>query len=92
MAAALSEISAFVETDEVQALVAEMRSLPPSERPNWVSRVALDPNALAERGVVVPEGKIVQRSTFGDNRPTLFCITKPLPSGKEKVTFTFDND
>ncbi|GAA5024170.1 hypothetical protein GCM10025734_82300 [Kitasatospora paranensis] len=44
-------------------------------------------------GVFVPAGLTIQRSTFRDDRPTLFCIVKHLPHGLlwEKVTVTFDN-
>lgn len=67
--------------------------LPPDERASLVSEVVLDPGARASRGITVPAGLVIQRSTFADARPTLFCVAKHLPRnlGWKKVTITFDN-
>jgi hypothetical protein len=88
---ATTEVAEFVATEEFQALVAELYSKPVSERFAFVRDVAIDKDKLAKRGVSVPEGMTVQRSTFADGRPTLFCVSKYLPDGKRKVTVTFDN-
>jgi len=59
-----------------------------------VQEVLLDAALLRERGVHVPEGILIQRSAFGDRRPTLFCVKKYLPkkfhSAWENVNLTFD--
>jgi hypothetical protein len=34
----------------------------------------------------------IQRSQFGDGRPTIFCVTKLMSDGVRKVTYTFDNE
>lgn len=94
MAAALGEIEQFVNTAEFQEVLRRLYGLPPQERPAFVSSVLVSKEGLRNSGVEVPEGMVVQRSFFGDQRPTLFCVTKKLPAGNswEKVTFTFENE
>ena len=74
-------------------LFAELWSLPEEDRAQFVLDVLLTPDGLRARDVVVPNGLVIQRSTFRDNRPTLFCVTKHLDPGLlwEKVTVTIDN-
>lgn len=85
----------FVSTPEFQALMTEFGALSPVERPRFVVDVVLDDEALAARGIVVPHGVLIQRSSFGDRRPTLFCVKTFLPDGYrdiwENVNLTFDN-
>jgi hypothetical protein len=49
---------------------------------------------LAKRGVERPPDLLIQRSAFGDRRPTLFCVKKWLPPDMfwENVNITFDNE
>lgn len=86
----------FVDTPEFQSLLAEMRELPAANRPAFVQDVLLNSEALAERGITVPEGVMIQRSAFGDRRPTLFAVKKWLPEKFkdvwENVNLTFDNE
>ena len=88
-----AEIMNFVTTESFQSVVNELYSKPYEERPKFVFDVLLSANELKIRGVETPENLIIQRSHFEDQRPTLFCITKMLPSGCgwEKITLTFDN-
>lgn len=90
---ALAEIADFATSAEFQAVLAELWSLPPETRAQFVLDVILQPNEMSRRGVSLPPGIQLQRSWFADNRPTLFCITKHLPQGLlwDKVTITFDN-
>jgi hypothetical protein len=89
------EIAAFIATPAFRAVYDELLSLPAAERTAFVSDVLLRPEALAERGVVVPEGILIQASAFGDRRPTLFAVKKFLPTkyhdAWENVNWTFDN-
>lgn len=90
---ALEEVREFIVTQPFHSMLDELWSLPPSERPAFVDRVILNRRERERRGVHVPADLVIQRSTFGDARPTLFCVTKKLPREAlwHKVTFTFDN-
>ena len=88
----LNEINEFVKSTPFQRLLADMRKLPSQEqRRRFVRDEVINNQALADRGILVPGGLIVQRSVFADGRPTLFCITKHLSDGEQKVTITFDD-
>ena len=88
----LYEIEQVVLTSEFQALLAEIYALPESARPQFIHEVVLRKSELARRGIVIPSEMTVQRSSFADERPTLFCVCKRLHSHPEKkATFTFDN-
>lgn len=90
------EIIEFVTKPEFQVLVAELFSLRPEERPRFVLDVVLNRDALATRGIAVPKDLLLQRSAFGDRRPTLFVVKKYLPekysSVWQNVNLTFDSD
>lgn len=89
-------IISFVTTPEFKALHQELRGLPPTDRPNFVKAVILQPTELAKRGIVVPDDVLIQTSAFGDRRPTLFAVKIFLPSKFHKVwenvNLTFDNE
>lgn len=89
---AFMDIVDFVSTKSFQVLVEELYSRPSEERRRFVFDVLLSPDELKARDITVPDGLTIQRSSFEDNRPTLFCVTKLLPSGCvwDKVTATFD--
>lgn len=91
--AGMQEIVRFAQTAEFQSVLNEMWAVPPERRAEFVVAVLLDEQQMAARGVSVPKGLTIQRSTFRDGRPTLFCIVNHLPHGLlwEKVTVTFDN-
>lgn len=95
MRTAYGDIIDFLMTDSFRAVHRELMSLPPNLRPAFVTRVLLDPDELAERGVVVPDGILIQTSAFGDRRPTLFAVKKFLPEkyhgAWENVNWTFNN-
>ncbi|WEL22681.1 hypothetical protein [Halorhabdus sp. BNX81] len=85
-------------SDAFQELYQEMQSLPETERPQFVEDVFLDETVLQEQGVNVPDDVLIQRSSFGDRRPTLFCLKKYLPEEYQEkfawqnVNLTFDNE
>lgn len=90
------ELIEFVSTLEFSELMLEMGALSTAERVAFVSAVILKPQELAIRGVVAPEGVLIQRSAFGDRRPTLFVVKKFLPEKYknvwQNVNLTFDNE
>jgi hypothetical protein len=90
------EILAFITTPEFTELLAEMGTLGAARRPAFIAEVLLDPEELQQRGVVAPEGILIQRSAFGDRRPTLFVVKKFLPDKYrnvwQNVNITFDNE
>src|SRR4051794_18442083 len=78
-----------------ERLLDDLYALAPWERPQFVNQVILSGKALAQRGIHIPSDILVVRSSFGDRRPTLFCIKKYLPpalqSHWQNVNLTFDN-
>ena len=92
--ASLKKIAEFVSDDPFLGLLAEMAVfVEPDDRPRFVLDVVLNEQERQTRGVEVPEGMLIQRSTFHDGRATLFCVSALTPLGYpwRKVTFTFDN-
>lgn len=96
MRATYDELIDVVTTDEFTAAMAEMGALDAEDRPEFVLSVFLDPEALVARNITVPDGVLIQRSAFGDRRPTLFCVKKFLPEEFsdvwQNVNLTFDNE
>lgn len=92
----LLEIIQFVGQPAFVGLMEELYGAPPGARAGFVSKVLLREEERRARGLTVPPGLTIQRSTFGDGRPTLFCVSKRLPDGLPhgwyKVTVTFDNE
>lgn len=90
-----NELIEFVTTPAFKAVMAEFGELNSTERPAFVMSVLLNKEELARRGVIAPEGLLIQRSAFGDRRPTLFCVKKFLPEKYkdvwQNVNLTFDN-
>lgn len=93
---AYAEIIDFVTTAEFKRVHDELMSLPGEERPTFVRDVMLNDLELEERGVRRPSDLLIQRSAFGDRRPTLYCVKKWLPRDLrmfwENVNITFDNE
>jgi hypothetical protein len=90
--AGLEAIRDFITSNEFIRVLGELYEHAPEDRDAFVRTVLLDPEALQRRGITVPEGIKVQRSQFGDHRPTIFCVTKLMSDGVRKVTYTFDNE
>lgn len=89
--AGLEDIRDFVTTDPFVTLLEELYELEPEQRDDFVRSTLLDEEQLAARDVHVPDGMKIQRSQFGDGRPTLFAVTKVMADGVRKVTYTFDS-
>lgn len=91
-----SDLIDFVSTPEFGAIMQEMRALHHTARPAFVYDVLLRDDVLAERGVHRPPEVLIQRSAFGDRRPTIFVVKKFLPEKYKDVwqnmNITFDND
>ena len=88
----LEEIRDFITTDQFVSLLVELYDLAPEDRDSYVREILLDADELRKRGVHTPAGMKIQRSQFGDHRPTIFCVTKLMSDGVRKVTYTFDNE
>lgn len=86
----------FASTNAFQALLAEIYALSPTARPGFVNDVIMNSQAMRDRGIVAPPGILIQRSSFGDRRPTLFCIKMYIPeqmqSYWQNANITFDNE
>ncbi len=89
---AVVEIGEFVNTAEFQKLIRDLYSLPYEGRDEFVRKVMLDSEQLAERSITVPDGMTIQRSRFHDGRPTIFCVSKMVRGDLRKVTITFDKE
>ncbi|MYS24720.1 hypothetical protein GA0115240_16802 [Streptomyces sp. DvalAA-14] len=91
MLEALMDIYTYARTPGFQAVLAEMNELPTlQDKDRFVRTVLLAPAELERRGITPPEGVVVQRSRFMDDRPTVFCVVKYLPDPTRKMTLTFD--
>ncbi len=86
----LDAITAFVTSEPFLRVMREFSEVPRSQRHDFIRRVLINRDAMAQRGVPVPEDLIIQRSAFEDRRPTIFCVVKHLPEPGKKVTVTFD--
>ncbi|WP_411958314.1 hypothetical protein [Paracoccus homiensis] len=86
----------FITTDSFKQLMLEMSTLSAIERPKFVAEVLINSDELKSRGVIVPDGILIQRSAFGDRRPTLFAVKHFLPDEYadvwQNVNITFDNE
>jgi hypothetical protein len=95
MRAAYDDLIDFVTTPEFRAIMKEFGELQSRERPAFVLSVLLNKEELAKRGVHKPDDILIQRSAFGDRRPTLFCVKKYLPQKYadvwQNVNLTIDN-
>jgi len=89
-------VIAFITTRPFKIFHDELYKLPPKDRPAFIARVLFDPKELKRRGIDVPEGILIQRSAFGDRRPTLFVVKKFMPKKYhavwENMNITFDNE
>lgn len=90
----IEEICRFVQITPFVALLDDLYARSGAERWQFVDDVILDDKERTYRGVSVPDDLMIQRSVFGDGRPTLFCVTKvvPLAYPWQKVTITFDDE
>ena len=88
----IQSIGDFVLRPAFQKLLAELYALPHAARAEFVDHVILNPTHRRSRGIEVPEDLLIQRSSFADGRPTLFCVSKILPLAYpwHRVTITFD--
>jgi hypothetical protein len=90
-----ADLLEYVSHPAFLALLDEMYALAPEARPDFVRAVVLKMAELQRREIVVRHDILIQRSAFGDRRPTLFCVRKLIPPPFSKywrnVNLTFDN-
>lgn len=93
LADGLETLKEYMNSEPFQRMLDEARPLDRAGRDLFVRSVLLNDAELARRGATPPEGVVVQRSEFGDHRPTWFCLSKFLPDGTmwKRVTLTFDH-
>jgi hypothetical protein len=95
MRAGHRRIIKFITSDPFKEIIHEMNSLPSEKRPDFVKDVLLNEKELNRRGVEVPNNLYIQRSSFGDRRPTLFVVKTFLPEKFHQywnnVNITFDD-
>lgn len=96
MRATYDDLIDFVSTPEFGEVMKEMSALHHTQRPRFVFDVLLRDEVLARRGVHRPKDVLIQRSAFGDRRPTIFVVKKFLPEKYKDVwqnmNITFDNE
>jgi hypothetical protein len=85
-------IREYITSDAFISMLGELYDLPVEDRDQFVRTELLDVRRLAARGILPPDGLKVQRSQFGDHRPTIFCVTKLMSDNVRKVTYTFDSE
>ena len=60
-----------------------------------MKKMLINDEELKKRGIDIPSGILIQRSAFGDRRPTLFAVKHFLPEKYanvwQNVNITFDN-
>lgn len=90
------ELIDFIVDTPMKDIIEEMYTMPEDERPDFVSEKILNPEYLAGAGVSIPDDILIQRSSFGDGRPTLFVVKKYLDEDDrdiwENVNITFDQE
>ncbi|WP_433890220.1 hypothetical protein [Streptomyces sp. CA-111067] len=93
MSDGLRAIGQYTAAEPFQQMYRAMASMTWDEKATFVRTVLLDPEELERRGLTPPDGIRIQRSEFGDRRPTVFCVSRALPEGAlwKRVTITFDH-
>jgi len=95
MRSTYDELIDFFTSSEFQMAWERLRAMPKLKRYMYIRDTILNREMLeAEIGCKIPDDILIQRSAFGDGRPTLFCLKKFLPekfhSVWENVNLTFD--
>ncbi len=90
----IREIGEFVMSEPFNQALVDLMATAPPERPAFVLDTFLNQTERERRGIYIPKNMRIQRSTFYDGRPTLFCVSMLtlLAYPWRKVTITFDND
>jgi len=85
----------FITSESFKQVLYELSAMSHLTRPQFVHDVLLNDKELQKRGINVPPGILIQRSAFGDRRPTLFAVKHFLPKKYanvwQNVNITFDN-
>ncbi|MFC4031849.1 hypothetical protein ACFO3J_10195 [Streptomyces polygonati] len=93
MSEGLRAIGEYAATEPFQRMYREMSAMSMEDKAHFVRTVLLNPEELDRRGLTPPEGIRIQRSEFGDQRPTVFCVSQALPEGAlwKRITITYDH-
>ncbi len=90
------ELIDFIVDTPFKELIETMYKEPEDARPAFVTDKILNGEYLASQGIKVPDDILIQRSSFGDGRPTLFVVKKYLGEENrdiwENVNITFDQE
>jgi hypothetical protein len=89
----LEAIRRYAATEPFQRMYRELGAMAPQDQARFVRGVLLNPEELARRDLTPPDGIRIQRSEFGDRRPTVFCVSQALPEGAlwKRITITYDH-
>lgn len=94
MRAGYDKLISVVETTAFQNVLVELFGLPRKMRPDFVRSVLLTEIGRISRDINLPQDVLLVRSSFGDRRPTLFCLKIYLPQHLwypwQNVNITFD--
>lgn len=93
MADGLRAIAQYTSSERFRQMYDAMADMTYEAKTHFVRTVLLNPRELERRGLTPPPGVRIQRSEFGDRRPTVFCVTQALPEGAQwkRMTITFDH-
>lgn len=93
MADGLRAIARYTSSEPFRRMYDAMGGMSFEAKTRFVRTVLLNPDELERRGLTPPPGVRIQRSEFGDRRPTVFCVTQALPEGAQwkRMTITFDH-
>jgi hypothetical protein len=93
MADGLRAIAEYTSSERFRRMYDAMEGMSFEAKCHFVRTVLLNPAELERRGLTPPAGVRIQRSEFGDRRPTVFCVTQALPEGAQwkRMTITFDH-
>lgn len=93
MADGLRAIAEYTSSEPFRRMYDGMADMSFEAKARFVRTVLLNPAELERRGLTPPPGVRIQRSEFGDRRPTVFCVTQALPEGAQwkRMTITFDH-
>lgn len=93
MSEGLQAIGKYTAGEPFQRMYRDMAAMSMEDKTRFVRTVLLNPEELDRRGLTPPAGIRIQRSEFGDRRPTVFCVSQALPAGAlwKRITITFDH-
>ncbi len=93
---AYKDLLKYVEQPQFLDFYKKLMDLDPKERPNFVKIRLFTKDGLDNLNLQPPDGILIQTSSFGDRRPTLFAVKKMMPQKYqlvwENMNITFNNE